>query len=480
MSILREALNSLKEATNENFKKEKGVFKKLVDEEGFDFIDDHYEELEDLAKQFKDAKDVISCLTDDALKDIKETSNYLYDTYQESIKDGTIEDKYKGDPLTWDRKTFNGFMNDYFDAGLGLSEVFLDLDNGEEIVTAMNFKNYFFGDKGEFGDTIFEAFKEHFGKKEESLKEATNETDLDKVKKIAVGKKVNYKDKEYTINDVFIYDNNYYFNLSDKEGEKVGISGLTFKKGIASTTDPELAKLVDVEGDSMVATQQAKEKEKADKEAETKAYYADQEQKEKQHWDKEIEKIKDKVKKDIENKDRVLYDLFTRKKYSDKAQQYPKEYRDKYITAYENEKANKKKNKMTSVRVTNALAEYPGDLDELLKWMRENITSIEVGSPIPDREQQPVDIVNERDGTDYQVKKVEGLFPSYIATFKNGKTAPQDFIDWQVYKQSPDTADTEVKILAPAFNPKTGKLTSNDIVRDMVYNPAYKFHLGKY
>ncbi len=188
---------------------------------------------------------------------------------------------------------------------------------------------------------------------------------------------------------------------------------------------------------------------------------------------------------DARNKVSAMYKLFISEKFSDKAKaiKYRKEFRDAYIVGYQEEKRVMKQLRLVQVRANQSmLSDYPGDVKELISWMKKNISRVDVFAPTDkiDNEQSAVDVLNQRDNTNYVVKVKNGEFISYEAYFKNPETAPKEFLEWYVSKHDYTTSDLSKRVMEHPMSINTGKLSCNSLVKELLYSDEYKFHVGKY
>lgn len=310
-----------------------------------------------------------------------------------------------------------------------------------------------------------------------------------------IGKELEYKGVGYSISALEAINTDdgsqMYLTLKKIKG-KDGFSTLiptkSFDRGLASTKDAELMDYVALcnrEYDEAFADIEAKRAEAAKSKAEADAKALKEEQEAHERYInglREQGSLDGRV--DARTKNPSKYKLYTSADYKSmlKASRVDKAYRDAYTVAYEDAKADMKRERLINSRAMQlTLDEYPGDLDELIGWMRSHILRVDVVAPSDKiaNEQIAVDAINERDGTNYQVKLKAGQFIGYEAWFRDPKSAPKDFLEWRVSKHDYRTSDLSARVLEHPLNIKTGKLTSNSIVKELVYNPKYGFHVGK-
>lgn len=315
------------------------------------------------------------------------------------------------------------------------------------------------------------------------------------INKKMIGKEIEYKGVGYTISNleaISTEDGSQIYlalkKIKGKDGFSTLIPTKSFDRGLASAKDAELLEYVSLcnkEYDGAFAAIEAKRAEdaKAKAEAEAKALKEEQESHERYIATlREQGSLDGKV--DARTKNPAKYKLYTSTDYKSvlKASRVDKAYRDAYTVAYEDAKADMKRERLINSRAMQlTLDEYPGDLDELIGWMRSHILRVDVVAPSDKiaNEQIAVDAINERDGTNYQVRLKAGQFIGYEAWFRDPKSAPKDFLEWKVSKHDYRTSDLSARVLEHPLNIKTGKLTSNSIVKELVYNPKYGFHVGK-
>ena len=311
-----------------------------------------------------------------------------------------------------------------------------------------------------------------------------------------VGKVLTYKGEDFSIDSHEVHNwlggvECLYFGLSPIKGKaksKTYIPTKAFDKGIATTEDAELMEFVskcNQDYDALYASTEASMEAKREQDRLARLQEEREAEEQKAQWrESQIANGAQMGKDDARAKVSTLYRIFTSKEYKCllKANGYPKEFRDAYVVAYEDEKAVMKKAKLIQSRARNCtLDSYPGDLDKLVSWMREHLIRIDVFAS-PDKienEQMAVDAINERDGTNYQVKFRQGQYVAYEAFFSDPKSAPKEFLSWRVSKHDYTTSDLSKRVMAHPMDVETGKMTCNSLVKELVYSSEYAFHLGK-
>lgn len=311
-----------------------------------------------------------------------------------------------------------------------------------------------------------------------------------------IGKELTFKGKRYIIDCYEVHNWNngidlIYFGLKlvkGKSSDKTYLPTTAFDRGETSTNDRELLEFVakcnkDYNAKNEVVLAQKREQEEQEKLARIQKQ-KDEEAYRLQLIEQNIARGAKKGKEDARNKISALYKIFTTKTYKCicKANEYNIEFRNAYVIAYEEEKKLMKQERLIASRAKyDTLDEYPGDLDELILWMRKNLLRVDVFAS-PDKienEQMAIDAINERDGTSYQVKLRQGQYVAYEAFFKNPASAPKEFLSWMVSKHDYTTSDLNQRVMAHPMNVDTGKMTCNALVKELVYNSEYAFHLGK-
>lgn len=312
-----------------------------------------------------------------------------------------------------------------------------------------------------------------------------------------INKPVTFRKKQYTIDSYLISKDAHQvekllFKLKLVKGSADTthyIPTTFFDTQEATTKDDQLLEYVaKCNKDYAIALGEAfkKEAKKQEELRVAKAKQEEEERKKKQlYLEQQVKQGSERGREDARSKISLLYKIFTSHNYKDisKAENYSKAFRDNYIISYDDEKKLMKQEKLVASRSKyDTLDSYPGDLDELIAWMRNNCLRIDVFAS-PDKlgnEQSAIDVINERDGTDYKVKIRQGQYVAYEAFFKNPTTAPQEFLSWLVSKHDYTTSDLNQRVMAHPMNVETGKMTCNSLVKELVYNSEYAFNVGKY
>lgn len=312
-----------------------------------------------------------------------------------------------------------------------------------------------------------------------------------------IGKKVTYKGKNYIIDGHMTNkDSNgidvIYFRLKlvkGKENTTYYVNFKSFGGPLTSTDDIELLNFIsqcrneyDIKFSVVLKEMEMKRKQEELQRIEQEK----EEQKRHLIFVEEQKKLgTTRGKEDAREKVNTLYKVFTSNSYRDveKASRFIKEFRDNYIIAFEDEKKVMKQEKLLRTRaLNNVLDSYPGDLDELINWMKTHLLRIDVyASPEKlDNEQSAIDVVNKRDNTNYEVKIRLGQYVAYEAMFKEPQSAPKEFLMWEVSKHDYRTSDLNARVMEHPMNIKTGKMTCNALIKELVYSDDYAFNVGKY
>lgn len=298
---------------------------------------------------------------------------------------------------------------------------------------------------------------------------------LEEVKSTALGTTIKYDRKEWIIDKVEeLIPGKFTFWLKQtkgrKDSDKRAIGTETIYNGKATTTNDDLILLCKELHQNVEVENQEKEK------IRIQSIY-DRELKAKENLELKRKQTIERAKKDFSNGFKDNYKLITgSKKSSREAETFDYFYdRNLYIATWEDEERKKNIKDLIQNRITFALSDYPGDLNQLLKFIKENVTdvSIRANSQAAKREQDALDVINEERGTNYQVEVTEDIYPVYSIRFKNSEEAPEEFKKWIVKKHSNETSDPTVWKDAPAMN--KGVLKSNSIVKDLLFNPEYNF-----
>jgi len=203
-----------------------------------------------------------------------------------------------------------------------------------------------------------------------------------------IGKELTFKGKRYIIDCYEVHNWNngidlIYFGLKlvrGKSSDKTYLPTTAFDRDETSTNDRELLEFVakcnkDYNAKNEVVLAQKREQEEQERLARI------QKQKDEEAYRLQmIEENKargaQRGKEDARNKISALYKIFTTKTYKCicKANEYSQEFRNAYVIAYEEEKKLMKQERLIASRAKyDTLDEYPGDLDELILWMRKRI-----------------------------------------------------------------------------------------------------------
>ncbi len=307
-----------------------------------------------------------------------------------------------------------------------------------------------------------------------------------------VGKEVTYKGKPFVIVGHEIINglgfSSIYFRIKPTNNPKSTDSSLVtilqFTNKVVTTEDEELLAFIEEQTPKFNSDKHNHETLEQLRQVKNKKLEAQKREEEEKRV--ELQKIEDsetgsiRGKSDARNRNSQLYTILN--KGGTKAENYSYEFISSYLLAYKKEKEAMKFERLLKNRSKDDMKTYPGDLDVLLEWMRNNILRIDVFAPNDkiNHEQQFVDALNSRDGTNYQIKNRPGLYIAYEAYFKNPTSAPKEFLEWLVSKNNFATADLNDRVMDHPMDIKTGKMSCNALVKDMLYNDEYRFHVGRY
>ena len=301
-----------------------------------------------------------------------------------------------------------------------------------------------------------------------------NKSDIyESVSDSLIGKKVIYKDEEYTIENVDEDEDDILFTLSN--GKDISVKTCV-EKGIISSDDVEVNKLFD--------TFKVKEEpKKVEPEIDLPLDPNQQELKNKEEViNQAMQDAMDDYDKYKKNSPMIKEIQKARKtgKYDRIPTMYPELYADTYFKEFMRIK-NSVQGKVSREYFGVIEKTYQGDVEELIKWLRSAITNITVssGDALMKVTQERVDFLNDRDDTDVDVTyQNTKQWSSWIAdiTQKESilKNAPKEFFTWKIEKNSGvSIEDVDVGLV---YNQKQNKLTSNAVVLDLLFE--YNFKLG--
>ena len=156
---------------------------------------------------------------------------------------------------------------------------------------------------------------------------------------------------------------------------------------------------------------------------------------------------------------------------------------EKYAKAYKDEYDNlrgKGKTETTLSKYVGFIANtYPGNVDELIKWLKDAVTSIDVscGEQMLPSVERKVEYFDNRDGTETKIAiQKNKQWSSWTATLTSKenilKDMPEEVKDWVVEKNS----GTSIDDYETGKVYTNSKLTSNPVVIDLLYE--FNFKLG--
>lgn len=156
---------------------------------------------------------------------------------------------------------------------------------------------------------------------------------------------------------------------------------------------------------------------------------------------------------------------------------------EKYAKAYKDEYDNlrgKGRTETTLSKYVGFIANtYPGNVDELIKWLKDAVTSIDVscGEQMLPSVERKVEYFDNRDGTETKIAiQKNKQWSSWTATLTSKenilKDMPEEVKDWVVEKNS----GTSIDDYETGKVYTNSKLTSNPVVIDLLYE--FNFKLG--
>ena len=281
-----------------------------------------------------------------------------------------------------------------------------------------------------------------------------------------VGKKVNFKGEECTIEDVEDEEDEVILKLSN--GKQVSAK-VCVEKGFITSEDEEVNALL-----NRFKVEEPEEIETTDDEVEDDPFN-----------NVEQQAIRD-ANKDWEEYKPNLSPMYLKIKkakgnYAGIPTAKPEVYADIYKREYDRLRG---KNRVEdSLNRYNGIIErtYPGDVDELISWLRRAATNIWVscGEDVLKSTQKKVDWFNERDNTNANISTQKNkLWSSWVADLTQKeeilKDMPKEVLEWKVDKNSGISIDDWENGLV--YNKQNNRLASNPVVIDLL--KEYDFKLG--
>jgi len=281
-----------------------------------------------------------------------------------------------------------------------------------------------------------------------------------KLKKLkeSASKKVVYKGNEYTVTSIDVDDDeilNTSIELKNDENEK-SITLQAIVNGNATTDDDYINSLVNQVKDSK--EQEINQKVERPKKSER---------------EQAIEDARDdffSTPKNTKYFKKLEKDLFTTT-----LSEYEQSYYDEFKKL--NSSAISKKKRVTGETIGNT---YPGDVDELIDWLKKAVVSIDVETSdySYNSTKDIIDEFNKRDGTNYEPKLRDKVGNAYIARLTNDeaimKEMPEEVKEWKAKK---NIGKLNQYVMGDVYYENDNALTSNNIVFDLL--DTYKFKLGK-
>ena len=270
-------------------------------------------------------------------------------------------------------------------------------------------------------------------------------------------KKVIYKDNEYIVTSIDVDDDEIEKTSLDiqNDSDSRTITLKAFINGNASTKDDYINSLVNqVEKEQEVDNQKQETPRKSEREQAIEDARNDFFAKPKNS------KYFKKLEKDI---------------FSTTLSEYEQAYYDEFKKL--NSSAISKKKRTSNETVSST---YPGDVDELIDWLKKAIVNIDVeaSDSTYNGTKDLIDEFNKRDGTNYEPKLRDKVGSAYIARLTNDedilKEMPEEVREWKAKK---NIGKLNQYTLGDVYYEEDNALTSNSIVFDLL--DTYKFKLGK-
>ena len=270
-------------------------------------------------------------------------------------------------------------------------------------------------------------------------------------------KKVTYKGDEYIVKSIDVDDDeieNTFIEIENDNDSK-SITLKAFINGNASTKDDYINSLVN----------QVNKPEEVDNQ--------------KQETPKKSEK--EQAIEDARNdffakpKDSKYFKKLEKEIYSTNLSDYEQAYYDEFKKL--NSSAISKKKRTSNETVSST---YPGDVDELIAWLKKAIVTIDVEASdySYSSTKDLIDEFNKRDGTNYEPKLRDKVGSAYIARLSSDenimKEMPEEVREWKAKK---NIGKLNQYIMGDVYYEDDNALTSNNIVFDLL--DTYKFKLGK-
>ena len=295
---------------------------------------------------------------------------------------------------------------------------------------------------------------------EESLKE---DIDTDNISSKILNKPVKFKEKEYIISEVEPRDeDDIIITMKAKDGEEKSLSlKIVSSKGLISSDDEEVEEIIKsfVEVEDEVKEPEHKE----DKEEDLVKQYTEQ------------------ARVDFRNKDKHFYTLLMKQL---KDGMILTDYENTYIAEYNRLKNDAIATGARNLRQTIA-STYPGDVDELVAWLRDAVKNItvQISDVNSESTKKLIDALNARDGTDYKPQESDNREGDHYKIYltsdeKIMSRMPKEVYSWTAKKNSGRYGSGEEQSDAKVYLQADNALTSNPLVKDLLLN--YDFHLGSY
>ena len=283
-----------------------------------------------------------------------------------------------------------------------------------------------------------------------------------------IGKKVNFRGEECTIKDVIEEDDDALLILSN--GKQL-LASICVARGTLTSDDASVNAFLDKfkeEEEPEVEPEKEPEKAVDSKDAVIQQALNDA----REDWEESKESS-------------PMFKMVKQARKSGRYDKIPTAYPELYADTYYKE-FDRLKNSVESKLAKNYAGiierTYPGEVDELIFWLRKAITNIHVtsGDATMAITQERVDFFNNRDGTNATISRQNNkIFSSWIADLTQKEDILEDMpievLDWKIDKNNGKAFDEDE--LGLVYNKNNNELGSNAVVLDLLYE--YDFKLGK-
>ena len=290
--------------------------------------------------------------------------------------------------------------------------------------------------------------------------------DYESISSKLINKPVRFKDKEFIIVDVDARDDDATISLKSEDGEEKTLSlKIATTKKVLTSDDSEVSEILS----SIIAD---------DEEIEIKPEDKDSTEEVSTNL---VDNYVEQARADFKNKDKHFLNLLMKQI---KDGMVLTDYENAYIAEYNRLKNDAIATGARNLRQTIA-STYPGDVDELVAWLRDAVKNITVQISDVNNEsaKKLIDALNARDGTDYKPQESDNREGDHYKIFltsdeKIMSRMPKEVYSWTAKKNSGRYGSGEEQSDAKVYLQADNALTSNPLVKDLLLN--YDFHLGSY